>query len=475
MMSIQVKTQVVVLGAGPAGYSAAFRCADLGLQTILVERYSNLGGVCLNVGCIPSKALLHVAKIIQEVNFLSKQEITSSNLNIDIDKLKKWKEKVISELTIGLTEMAKRREIKVLHGIGAFSSSHTLVVNNKEKITEISFDNAIISAGSSTMRLPFIPNEDPRVWDSTDALQLKEIPKRMLILGGGIIGLEMGTLYHALGSTIDVVEMFDQVIPTADKDIINFFTKQIRNKFNLMLNTKVTQVEAKKDAIYVTMEEGEEVKNIRQYDVILVAIGRSPNGKSLAADKAGVKVNDLGFIQTNKQMCTNVPHIYAIGDIVGQPMLAHKGIYEGHIAAEVISGLKHYFDPQVIPSIAYTDPEVAWTGLTEKEAAKKLINYEVSIFPWIASGRAVASNCAQGITKLIFDKKTHRIIGGSVVGANAGELLGEISLAIEMGSDAEDIALTVHAHPTLYESIGNAAKIFSGSITDLINTKVTKN
>ncbi|WMY96264.1 MAG: dihydrolipoyl dehydrogenase [Arsenophonus sp.] len=474
-MSIQVKTQVVVLGAGPAGYSAAFRCADLGLKTILVERYSNLGGVCLNVGCIPSKALLHVAKIIQEVNFLSKQEITCSNLNIDINKLKKWKEKVIGELNVGLTEMAKRREIKVLHGTGTFSGSHILVVNNKEKITEISFENAIISAGSSTMRLPFIPNEDPRVWDSTDALQLKEIPKRMLILGGGIIGLEMGTLYHALGSTIDVVEMFDQVIPTADKDIINFFTKQIRNKFNLMLNTKVTQVEAKKDAIYVTIQEGEKVKDIRQYDVILVAIGRSPNGKWLGADKAGVQVNELGFIQTNKQMCTNVPHIYAIGDIVGQPMLAHKGIYEGHIAAEVISGLKHYFDPQVIPSIAYTDPEVAWTGLTEKEAKKKLINYEVSIFPWMASGRAVASNCAQGITKLIFDKKTHRIIGGSVVGANAGELLGEISLAIEMGSDAEDIALTVHAHPTLYESIGNAAKIFSGSITDLINLKVNKN
>ncbi|WP_348666203.1 dihydrolipoyl dehydrogenase [Arsenophonus symbiont of Ornithomya chloropus] len=473
-MSIEVKTQTVVLGAGPAGYSAAFRCADLGLKTILVERYSTLGGVCLNVGCIPSKALLHVAKIIQEVNFLSSNGITCSNLSIDIKKLTEWKEKVIGELTSGLKGMAKRRTIKVLHGIGRFSSSHKLVVNNKEKITEISFDNAIIAAGSSIIKLPFIPNEDPRIWDSSDALKLKEIPKHMLILGGGIIGLEMGTLYHALGSIIDVVEMSDQVIPTADKDIVNFFSKQISNKFNLMLNTKVTKVEAKKDAIYVTMEDRNGVKHVRHYDVILVAIGRSPNGKWIGADKAGVKVNDSGFIQTNKQMCTNVSHIYAIGDIVGQPMLAHKGIYEGHIAAEVISGLKHYFDPKVIPSIAYTDPEVAWTGLTEKEAKKKLIDYEVSIFPWIASGRAIASNCAQGITKLIFDKKTHRIIGGSVVGANAGELLGEISLAIEMGSDAEDIALTIHAHPTLYESIGNAAKIFEGSITDLINSKANK-
>ncbi|WMY95114.1 MAG: dihydrolipoyl dehydrogenase [Arsenophonus sp.] len=470
-MKIKVKTQVAVLGAGPAGYSAAFRCSDLGLKTILVERYAKLGGVCLNVGCIPSKALLHVAKIIQEMNVLSKHGITSSDFNIDTNKLKKWKEKVIEELSNGLTEMAKRRNVKVVHGIGAFSGSNTLVINNKEKITEISFDNAIIAAGSSSIKLPFIPNEDPRIWDSSDALQLTVIPKRMLILGGGIVGLEMGTLYHALGSIIDVVEMSDQVIPKADKDVVNFFTKQISNKFNLMLNTKVIKVEAKKDAIYVTMEQKDGTTNISHYDVILVAIGRLPNGKLIDADRAGVKVDEFGFIHTNKQMCTNVPHVYAIGDIVGQPMLAHKGIYEGHIAAEVISGLKHYFDPQVIPAIAYTDPEVAWTGLTEKEAEKKLIDYEVSIFPWIASGRAVSSNCAQGITKLIFDKKTHRIIGGSVVGANAGELLGEISLAIEMGSDAEDIALTIHAHPTLYESIGNAAKIFEGSITDLLNFK----
>ncbi|MFW3316552.1 dihydrolipoyl dehydrogenase family protein, partial [Escherichia coli] len=329
-------------------------------------------------------------------------------------------------------------------------------------------------AGSRPIELPFIPHEDPRVWDSTDALQLKTVPERLLVMGGGIIGLEMGTVYHALGSQIDVVEMFDQVIPAADKDVVKVFTKRISKKFNLMLETKVTAVEAKEDGIYVTMEGKKAPAEPQRYDAVLVAIGRVPNGKLLDAGKAGIEVDDRGFIHVDKQMRTNVPHIFAIGDIVGQPMLAHKGVHEGHVAAEVISGKKHYFDPKVIPSIAYTEPEVAWVGMTEKEAKEKGVSYEVATFPWAASGRAIASDCADGMTKLIFDKETNRVIGGAIVGSNGGELLGEIGLAIEMGCDAEDIALTIHAHPTLYESIGMAAEVFEGSITDLPNPKAKK-
>ncbi|WGO84261.1 dihydrolipoyl dehydrogenase [Arsenophonus apicola] len=473
-MSTEIKTQVVVLGAGPAGYSAAFRCADLGLETVLVERYATLGGVCLNVGCIPSKALLHVAKVIEEAKALAAHGIVFGEPKTDIDKVRLWKEKVIGQLTTGLAGMAKGRKVKVVNGLGKFTGANTLVVEGEKEVTTINFDNAIIAAGSRPIQLPFIPHDDPRVWDSTDALQLKKVPKRMLVMGGGIIGLEMGTVYHALGSEIDVVEMFDQVIPAADKDIVKLFTKQISKKFNLMLETKVTAVEAKKDGIYVTMEGKKAPAKPQRYDAVLVAIGRVPNGKLIDAGKAGVEVDDRGFIHTDKQMRTNVPHIYAIGDIVGQPMLAHKGVHEGHVAAEVISGLKHYFDPKVIPSIAYTEPEVAWVGLTEKEAKEKGISYEVASFPWAASGRAIASDCSEGMTKLIFDKETHRVIGGAVVGVNGGELLGEIGLAIEMGCDAEDIALTIHAHPTLYESIGMAAEVFEGSITDLPNPKAKK-
>ncbi|CBJ82571.1 dihydrolipoamide dehydrogenase,FAD/NAD(P)-binding, component of the 2-oxoglutarate dehydrogenase and the pyruvate dehydrogenase complexes [Xenorhabdus bovienii str. Jollieti] len=473
-MSTEIKAQVVVLGAGPAGYSAAFRCADLGLDTVLVERYSTLGGVCLNVGCIPSKALLHVAKVIEEAKALAQHGIVFGEPQTDIDKIRLWKEKVISQLTGGLGGMAKGRKVNVVNGIGKFTGANTLVVEGEKGATTINFDNAIIAAGSRPIQLPFIPHDDPRVWDSTDALELKTVPERLLVMGGGIIGLEMGTVYHALGSQIDVVEMFDQVIPAADKDIVKVFTKRISKKFNLMLETKVTAVEAKEDGIYVTMEGKKAPAEPQRYDAVLVAIGRVPNGKSLDAGQAGVAVDERGFIHVDKQMRTNVPHIFAIGDIVGQPMLAHKGVHEGHVAAEVISGKKHYFDPKVIPSIAYTEPEVAWVGLTEKEAKEKGISYETATFPWAASGRAIASDCAEGMTKLIFDKESNRIIGGAIVGTNGGELLGEIGLAIEMGCDAEDIALTIHAHPTLYESIGMAAEMYEGSITDLPNPKAKK-
>lgn len=474
-MSTEIKTQVVVLGAGPAGYSAAFRCADLGLETVLVERYATLGGVCLNVGCIPSKALLHVAKVIEEANALSEHGIVFGQPKTDIKKISLWKKQVINKLTGGLADMAKRREVKVVHGVGKFTAANALVVEDEKGVTTtINFDNAIIAAGSSPIKLPFIPHDDPRIWDSTDALILEKVPKRLLVMGGGIIGLEMGTVYRSLGSEIDVVEMLDQVIPAADKDVVKVFTKRIEKKFNLMLKTKVTKVEAKEDGIYVTMEGEKAPAEPKCYDAVLVAIGRVPNGKQLDAGKAGVEVDERGFIKVDKQLRTNVAHIFAIGDIVGQPMLAHKGVHEGHVAAEVISGMKHYFDPKVIPSIAYTEPEVAWVGLTEKEAKEKGISYETSSFPWAASGRAIASDCADGMTKLIFDKNTRRVIGGAIVGTNGGELLGEIGLAIEMGCDAEDIALTIHAHPTLHESVGLAAEVFEGSITDLPNMKAKK-
>ncbi|MBR9857961.1 MAG: dihydrolipoyl dehydrogenase [Gammaproteobacteria bacterium] len=473
-MSQEVKAQVVVLGAGPAGYSAAFRAADLGLETVIVERYSTLGGVCLNVGCIPSKALLHIAKVIEESKVMASHGVTFGEPKIDLDQVRSHKEKVIGQLTQGLGGMAKMRKVKVVNGFAKFTGANTMVVEGEGGNTTINFDNAIIAAGSRPIKLPFIPHEDPRIWDSTDALELKEVPEKLLVMGGGIIGLEMGTVYYSLGSKIDVVEMFDQVIPAADKDLIKIYTKQVKNKFNLMLETKVTAVEAKDDGIHVTMENKKGESNTTVYDAVLVAIGRTPNGKLLDAEKAGVNVDERGFINVDKQLRTNVPHIHAIGDIVGQPMLAHKGVHEGHVAAEVIAGMKHYFDPKVIPSIAYTEPEVAWVGVTEKEAKEKGLNYEVASFPWAASGRAIASDSSYGMTKLIFDKETHRVLGGATIGTNAGELLGEIGLAIEMGADAEDIALTIHAHPTLHESVGMAAEVFEGSITDMPNAKAKK-
>lgn len=474
-MSKEINAQVVVLGAGPAGYSAAFRCADLGLDTVIIERYDTLGGVCLNVGCIPSKALLHVAKVIEEAKAMAEHGIVFGEPKTDINKIRLWKEKVITQLTGGLGGMAKMRKVNVINGFGHFLDSNTIEVKSDDgQITKVKFEQAIIAAGSRPIELPFIPHEDPRIWDSTDALELKEVPEKLLVMGGGIIGLEMATVYHALGSQIDVVEMFDQVIPAADKDIVKIYTKRISKKFNLMLETKVTAVQAKSDGIYVSMEGKKAPEAPVRYDAVLVAIGRVPNGKLLNADLAGVNVDERGFISVDKQMRTNVAHIFAIGDVVGQPMLAHKGVHEGHVAAEVIAGKKHYFDPKVIPSIAYTEPEVAWVGLTEKEAKAQGINYEVATFPWAASGRAIASDCSDGMTKMIFDKNTHRVIGGAIVGTNGGELLGEIGLAIEMGCDAEDIALTIHAHPTLHESVGLAAEVFEGTITDLPNIKAVK-
>lgn len=474
-MSKEIKAQVVVLGSGPAGYSAAFRAADLGLETVLVEKFSTLGGVCLNVGCIPSKALLHVSKVIEESKALAAHGVLFGEPTTDIDKIRIWKDKVVTQLTGGLQGMAKMRQVTTVTGFGKFTGPNTLVVEGEDGQTTITFDNAIIAAGSRPVKLPFIPHDDSRVWDSTDALELRCVPKRLLVLGGGIIGLEMGTVYKSLGSDVDVVEFADQLVPAADKDIVQIYTKKVKNKFNIMLETKVTAVEAKEDALYVSFEGKNAPAEAKAYDAVLVAVGRVPNGLSLDAEKAGITVTDRGFIEVDKQMLTNVAHIHAIGDVVGQPMLAHKGVHEGHVAAEVISGKKHYFDPKTIPSIAYTEPEMAWVGLTEREAKEQGINYEKSVFPWAASGRAIASDCADGMTKLIFNKDTHRIIGGAIVGTNAGELLGEIGLAIEMGCDAEDIALTIHAHPTLHESVGLAAEIYEGSITDLPNATETRN
>ncbi|TCI03610.1 dihydrolipoyl dehydrogenase [Corallincola luteus] len=473
-MSNEIKTQVVVLGAGPAGYSAAFRAADMGLETVLIERFDTLGGVCLNVGCIPSKALLHVAQVIEDAKHLGAHGVVFNEPTTDIDKIRIWKDKVITKLTGGLAGMAKMRKVKVVNGYGKFTGANTLAVEGPDGVTTVNFDNAIIAAGSRPVTLPFIPHDDPRVWDSTDALKLETVPEKMLILGGGIIGLEMGTVYHSLGSKIEVVEFMDQLIPAADKDVVKVYTREIKDKFTLMLQTKVTAVEAKEDGVYVSFEGKNAPNAAIRYDAVLVAVGRVPNGKLLDAEKAGINVDERGFITTDTQMRTNVPHIHAIGDIVGQPMLAHKGVHEGHVAAEVIGGKKHYFEPKVIPSIAYTHPEVAWAGLTEKEAKEQGINYETSVFPWAASGRAIASDADTGMTKLIFDKDSGRILGGAIVGTNGGELLGEICLAIEMGCDAEDIALTVHAHPTLHESVGLAAEIFEGSITDLPNPKAKK-
>ncbi len=468
-MSNEIKTQVVVLGGGPGGYSAAFRAADLGLEVTLVESRNTLGGVCLNVGCIPSKALLHVAKVIDDASEMASHGVSFGKPEIDLDKIRDWKESVIGQLTGGLDGMAKMRKVKVVNGYGKFTGSNTIDVDG----TTITFDNAIIAAGSQPVNLPFIP-EDDRVIDSTGALELKDVPEKLLVLGGGIIGLEMGTVYRALGSQIDVVEFADQLVPAADKDVIKIYQRYVKDKFNVMLSTKVVAVDAKDDGLYVTFEGKNAPAEPVRYDKVLVAVGRTPNGKLLDADKAGVNVDERGFINTDKQMKTNVDHIFAIGDIVGQPMLAHKAVHEGHVAAEVISGQKHFFDPKCIPSIAYTDPEIAWVGVTEKEAKEQGLSVETAVFPWAASGRAIASARTEGQTKLIFDKDSGRIIGGAMVGINAGEMLGEIGLAIEMGADGEDIALTIHAHPTLNESIGLAAEIFEGSITDLPNKKAVK-
>jgi len=469
----EIKTQLVVLGGGPGGYSAAFRAADLGIETVIVDSRDVLGGVCLNVGCIPSKALLHVAKVMKEAKHLASHGVTFGEPKIDLDKIREYKDSVVKQLTNGLGGMSKMRKTKHVKGYGKFTGSNTLEVQGDDGVTTITFEKAIIAAGSEPVSLPFIP-EDERIIDSTGALEMKDIPEKMLVLGGGIIGLEMGTVYEALGSKIDVVEFLDQLIPAADKDIMKVFMKDYKDKFNIMLETKVTAVEAKKDGLYVTFEGKNAPSEQVRYDKVLVAVGRRPNGKMVGADTAGVNVDDRGFINVDKQMRTNVEHIFAIGDLVGQPMLAHKAVHEGHVAAEVIAGQKHYFDPRGIPSVAYTEPEVAWVGVTEKEAKEQGLSYETAVFPWAASGRAIASDATNGMTKMIFDKDTGRVLGGAMVGTNAGEMLGEIGLAVEMGADAEDVALTIHAHPTLNESIGLASEIFEGSITDLPNAKAKK-
>jgi dihydrolipoamide dehydrogenase len=476
-MSNEIKTQVVVLGSGPGGYSAAFRAADLGLDVVLVEKHSALGGVCLNVGCIPSKALLHVAKVIDDAKDMAAHGITFGEPQIDLDKIRKWKDtEVVGKLSGGVAGMAKMRKVKTVTGYGKFTSDKTVAVEGADgTTTTITFDNAIIAAGSSVVDLPFIPTEDPRVIDSTGALELKDVPGEMLVLGGGIIGLEMGTVYSALGSKVSVVEFADQLVPAADKDIVKIYTKYNKPRFeSIMLSTKVVAVDAKDDGLYVTFEGKNAPEGQVRYDKILVAVGRKPNGHLVAADKAGVNVDERGFINVTNELRTNVPHIFAIGDVVGQPMLAHKAVHEAHCAAEVISGKKHTFEPRCIPSVAYTDPEMAWVGVTETEAKEQGLNIETANFPWAASGRAIASARTEGKTKLIFEKDSGRILGGAIVGINAGEMLGEICLAVEMGADAEDIGLTIHAHPTLNESIGLAAEIFEGSITDLPNAKAVK-
>ena len=472
---VDITCEMLVLGAGPGGYSAAFRAADLGMKTVIVERYAQLGGVCLNVGCIPSKALLHVAAVADETAALAAHGISFGKPEIDLDKLRGWKDKVVGKLTGGLGGMAKMRKVDVVRGVGQFLDANHLVVEittgtGQEKTGEkkvIRFEKATIAAGSQVMRLPFIP-DDPRIVDSTGALALKEIPKKMLVIGGGIIGLEMGTVYSTLGTRLDVVEMLDGLMQGADRDLVKVWQKINEKRFdNIMLKTKTVGVEAKTDGIYVTFEGENAPKEPVRYDMALMSVGRSPNGRKISADKAGVAVTDRGFINVDSQMRTNVPHIFAIGDIVGQPMLAHKAVHEGHVAAEAAAGLKSHFDARVIPSVAYTDPEVAWVGETEDSAKAKGIKFGKSVFPWAASGRAIANGRDEGFTKLIVDLETHRVIGGGIVGTHAGDLIGEIALAIEMGCDPTDIGKTIHPHPTLGESIGMAAELYEGVCTDL--------
>ena len=460
--------QVLVLGAGPGGYTAAFRAADLGLKVVLVERFPSLGGVCLNVGCIPSKALLHTARLITEAEEMAAHGVGFAPPRVDLAKLREWKARdVVGKLTGGLMQLAKQRKITVVHGVARFTGPNSLQVSGESGTQRIAFDHAIIAAGSEAIKLPFQP-DDPRVMSSTGALALADIPGRLLVIGGGIIGLEMGTVYDALGSRVTVVELGGQLIPGCDADLVKPLHKRMEKRFEaIRLNTGVTAMEARPDGIYVTLKAGEQEEQ-QVFDRVLVAIGRRPNGKAIGAEVAGVAVDARGFIPVDKQMRTNVPHIFAIGDIVGQPMLAHKAVHEGKIAAEVIAGHKVEFQALVIPSVAYTDPEVAWVGLTETEAKAKGIEIEKGAFPWAASGRALSIARTEGMTKLILDKETRRVIGAGLVGVNAGELLAEAVLAIEMGATAEDIGLTIHAHPTLSETLCFAAEMAEGTITDLL-------
>ncbi|EWS53677.1 Dihydrolipoyl dehydrogenase [Methylibium sp. T29] len=473
-----VECDLLVLGAGPGGYSAAFRGADLGLKVVLVERYATLGGVCLNVGCIPSKALLHVAAVMDEVSHFEALGVSFGKPRVDLARLKAHKDKVVGKLTGGLAAMAKMRKVTVVTGSGEFVDPHHLkVVLVKDGAPQtIRFKQAIIAAGSEAVKLPFLPKDDPRIVTSTGALELRQQPKKMLVIGGGIIGLEMGTVYSTLGAKLDVVEMLDGLMQGADRDLVKVWQKMNAPRFdNLMLKTKTVGAEATKDGVRVQFEGLDGTKSEGVYDLVLQAVGRTPNGKKIGAEKAGVVVGERGFVPVDIQMRTNVPHIFAIGDIVGQPMLAHKAVHEAHVAAEVAAGAvlgdaklaTSSFNARVIPSVAYTDPEVAWVGLTEDEAKARGVKVKKGLFPWTASGRAIANGRDEGFTKLLFDEATHRIVGGGIVGTHAGDMIGEIALAIEMGADAVDIGKTIHPHPTLGESIGMAAEVAHGSCTDL--------
>lgn len=462
-----IHAEVVVLGSGPGGYTAAFRAADLGKKVILIEKYDSIGGVCLNVGCIPSKALLHTAEIINEAAEMADHGIDFGKPKIDIKKLADFKNKVIKQLTGGLAGLAKQRKVQIVTGYGKFTSANTIEVTHKGKSQSISFDNAIIAAGSSVFKIPGFPYDDERLMDSTGALELVDIPKRLLVIGGGIIGLEMATVYDALGSKVSVVELSPGLIPGCDPDLVRPLMKRVKKRYeNIWLNSKVTAIEAQKKGLKVSFE-GKGVPATDTFDRVLLAVGRSPNGKLIDAEKAGVAVDERGFINVDKQQRTNVNHIFAIGDIVGQPMLAHKATHEAKTAAEVISGMKSFFDAKTIPSVAYTDPEISWMGITEEQAKADGIEYIKGAFPWAASGRSLSIGRNEGITKVLFDKNTHKIIGAGIVGTNAGELIAEAVLALEMGADIEDIALTVHPHPTLSETFNFAAEMAEGTITDL--------
>jgi dihydrolipoamide dehydrogenase len=473
--NVDVECEMLVLGSGPGGYSAAFRAADLGMKTVIVERYATLGGVCLNVGCIPSKALLHIAAVVDESKAMADHGITFGEPKVDLAKLAAWKDKVVGKLTGGLNGMAKVRKVEVVRGVGQFLDPYHIEVEVTEGSGQqktgakkvVRFAKAIIAAGSQAIQLPFVP-QDPRILDSTSALDLKYAPKRMLVVGGGIIGLEMGSVYSTLGARLDVVEMLDGLMLGADRDLVRVWEKMNKPRFDrIMLKAKTVAVEARKDAIYATFEGEGAPSGPQPYDVVLMSVGRSPNGKKIGADKAGVNVSDRGYIPVDTQMRTNVPHIYAIGDIASQPMLAHKAVHEGHVAAEAAAGQKSFFDARVIPSVAFTDPEIAWVGVTEDEAKANGRKLEKGMFPWAASGRAIANGRDEGFTKLLFDSETHRIVGGGIVGTHAGDLISEIALAIEMGADAVDIGRTIHPHPTLSESVGFAAEVYEGVCTDL--------
>ena len=462
-----IECKLVVLGSGPGGYTAAFRAADLGVDTVLVERYASLGGVCLNVGCIPSKALLHAAAVIDEAEAMAAHGVSFGKPTIELDKLRQFKEQVVGKLTGGLAGMAKQRKVRTVQGVGTFVSPHELEVKTAEGTKLVRFEHAIIAAGSQAVRLAAFPWDDERVVDSTGALELKDIPKKLLVVGGGIIGLEMATVYAGLGSEVTVVEFMDQIIPGADADLVKPLAKRLGSKLKgVHLRTKVVEAKATKKGIEVRYE-GESIPETTVFDRVLVAVGRSPNGNKIGADKAGVAVTERGFINVDTQMRTNVPHIFAIGDLVGQPMLAHKATHEARVAAEVVAGMKSHFDARVIPSVAYTDPEIAWVGVTEREAKEKGLKIGVGKFPWAASGRAIGIDRTERFTKLLFDEETHRVVGAGIVGPHAGDLISELALAIEMGAEAADISLTIHPHPTLSESVAMAAEVYEGTITDL--------